>query len=141
MKIYGPYTRKDGRQHICIVHADGRKQTKSYPRHLMEQYLERELLKTEHVDHINNNPFDNRIENLQLLTQLENNRKSSALRPRQLYKFTCSCCGKETEKYLNYVKHNLNKGKSGPYCSRSCAGKATYINPWIKDSLERQALT
>lgn len=130
MKIYGPYTRKDGRKHICIVHDDGRKQTKSYPRYLMEQHLGRELLPEEHVDHVDNNPLNNDISNLQLLTQTENNRKSSALRPRKMYNFVCPCCGKESEKYFNYVQHNKNKGKSGPFCSRQCAGKATYVNPW-----------
>lgn len=132
MKIYGPYTRKDGRKHICIVHDDGRKQTKSYPRYLLEQHLGRYLLPEEHVDHINNDPFDDRIENLQILTLVENAKKAAALRPRKTHVFICPCCGNEAEKYLNQVKHNLNRGKSGPYCSRTCAGKATYSNPWLK---------
>ena len=130
MKIYGPYTRKDGRKHICIVHDDGRKQTKSYPRYLLEQHLGRELLPEEHVDHINNDPVDNRIENLQILSQIDNSKKAAALHPRKMYSFYCSCCGKETVKELGQVKHNWKLGKSGPYCGRQCAGKATYINPW-----------
>jgi hypothetical protein len=130
MKIYGPYTRKDGRQHICIVHDDGSRQTKSYPRYLLEQHLGRELLSTEHVDHINNDFTDNRIENLQILSQAENNTKAAALRPRKIYKFVCSNCGKEAERYLNHVKNNWSKHKKGPYCSRKCAGQATYVNPY-----------
>ncbi len=34
----------------------------------MEEHLGRELDSVEHVDHINNNPSDNRIENLHVWT-------------------------------------------------------------------------
>lgn len=78
LKVYGPYTRKDNRQHIILYDTETKiRRTQSYPRYLMEQHLGRELSPVEHVDHINNNPSDNRIENLQLLSQLENNRKSN----------------------------------------------------------------
>ena len=130
MKIYGPYTRKDGRKHICIVHDDGRKQTKSYPRYLLEKHLGRELTKEETVDHINNDFTDDRIENLQLLTLCNNASKGWLGREAKMYSFSCSYCGKETVKKLCSVKHNWKLGKSGPYCGRQCAGKATYVNPW-----------
>lgn len=45
-----------------------------YHRWAMEQHLGRKLESNEHVHHINNDPQDNRIENLQLLTQREHNR-------------------------------------------------------------------
>jgi hypothetical protein len=130
MKIYGPYTRKDGRKHVVIIYDDGRRQTKSYPRLLMEQHLGRELTKDETVDHINNDFTDDRIENLQLLSLVDNVSKAAKLRTRKTYKFMCPCCGIEAEKFFDQVKHNWNKDKSGPYCSRKCAGKATYVNPW-----------
>lgn len=132
MKIYGPYIRKDGRSHICITHDDGRKQTKSYPRYIIEQYLGRELTTDETVDHINNDFTDNRIENLQILTRKENSTKEM-IRPeraRKLYTFICPNCNKEATKWESNVKHNLKNGKSGPYCSRKCAGQFTYKNPW-----------
>ncbi len=131
MKIYGPYVRKDGRSHICIVHDNGKKQTKSYPRYLMEVYLNRELLPEETIDHINNDFTDNRIENLQILTVQENIHKQHLLHPRKTRTFICPNCKKESTKYENYVKNNLKKGKQGPFCSRECAGQYTYINPWI----------
>lgn len=130
MKIYGPYTRKDGRKHVIIIHDDGRRQTKSYPRLVMEQHLGRDLTEEETVDHINNDFTDDRIENLQLLSLAENASKAMIGREAKTYKFQCPCCGKESVKLLRDVKHNQNKGKSGPYCSRQCAGKATYVNPW-----------
>ncbi len=68
MRIYGPYKRKDGRKHVVIIYEDGTRQTKSYPRLMMEQHLGRGLTKEETVDHINNDFTDDRIENLQILS-------------------------------------------------------------------------
>lgn len=135
MKLYGPYTRKDGRKHIILVDDDGNKTTKSYPRFLMEEYLGRPLLPEETIDHINNDFTDDRIENLQLLSLSDNNKKEM-MRPerqRKIYRFICPACGQEAEKYLNQVLSNWKKKREGPYCSRTCAGKATYKNPWAKE--------
>lgn len=130
MKIYGPYKRKDGRSHIILIN-NKKRTTISYPRFLLEQHLQRKLLPTETVDHINNDFTDNRIENLQILTLIENNKKENILHPRKTYTFICPNCEKEATKWENNVKNNLKKGKQGPFCSRKCAGQYTYINPWI----------
>lgn len=62
---------------ILIVRlTSGKTQTRSYPRAIMELYLGRVLnYPDETVDHINNDPMDNRIENLQILSRLENIKK------------------------------------------------------------------
>ena len=132
MKIYGPYLRKDGRKHVVIVHSDGTRQTKSYPRLLMEQHLGRELTEEETVDHINNDFTDDRIENLQLLSLVENASKAMVGKESKMFSFICPCCGTASVKLLKEVKGNRKKGKDGPFCSRKCAGKATYQNPWNK---------
>lgn len=124
MKVYGPYRRKDGRQHV--IHWDGKnRRTQSYPRYLMEQFLGRKLETWEQVDHINNDPTDDRLENFQLLTQIENNRKSA--KPAEVYQFMCPMCCVWTEKLARNVRWNRKQGKSGPYCSKSCAGKAGMV--------------
>lgn len=130
MKIYGPYLRKDNRQHIIIVHPDGRKQTKSYPRYIMEVHLGRELTQIETIDHINADFTDNRLENLQILTLSENVHKHHLAHPRKQYTFTCPNCQQTATKFLNDVQGNRKKGKAGPFCSRKCAGQYTYKNPW-----------
>ena len=71
MKIYGPYTRKDGRKHI-VKYKNGKRTTQSYPRYLMEQHLGRPLLDTEEVDHTDEDYTNDDINNLQLLTKIEN---------------------------------------------------------------------
>ena len=132
-KIYGPYINNKGRSFIIRV-KNKQKRTQSYPRYLMEQHLGRELLPEEEVDHINNDPTDHRIENLQILSS-KNNKLKEMLRPertRKFYTFICPNCNKETTKFLNNIKGNHKKGKSGPFCSRKCAGQFTYKNPWAK---------
>jgi hypothetical protein len=123
MRVYGPYKRKDGRKHVIIIHSDGTRQTQSYPRYIMEQHLGRRLESHETVDHINENYADDRIENLQILSREANARKS--VLPAKMYKSSCPMCGRYFEKPFRNVIHNIRKGKSGPFCSRSCAGKSS----------------
>jgi hypothetical protein len=124
MTVFGPYIRSDGRTHV--IHYDPITQTRrtqSYPRYLMEQHLGRTLKEWEQVDHINNDHTDDRIENFQLLTKGDNNRKSA--KAPKLYWFICPVCGEEgVIYYRNYKGNQLSQGKAGPYCSRRCAGIA-----------------
>jgi len=137
MKVYGPYLRKDNRMHVILVYKNGKKQTKSYPKFLMENHLGRKLKEHETVDHINNNFQDNRIENLQILSRSDNAKKEflQIHRKRKLFKGICPACNIKFTKFLNYVLGNLKKQKSGPYCSRKCAGKGSYKNHWEKKAL------
>lgn len=43
-------------------------------RHIFETFLDRKLKKTEHIHHINGIKTDNRIENLELLTNIEHDK-------------------------------------------------------------------
>lgn len=122
MQVYGPYPRKDGRKHVVIVHADGRHQTISYPKWLMEQHLRRKLEPWETVDHINDDFTDDRLSNLQVLSRGDNVRKSAP--KKELYHFKCPQCGCKAVKEMRHVLANWKRGSKGPYCSRQCAGIA-----------------
>lgn len=128
MKTYGPYTRDDGRKHIIIIHDDGRRQTKSWPRVILEKKLGRELLDSETVDHVDNDFTNDDPNNLQPLSLIDNAKKEM-LRPervRKTYEFICPMCKTKAVKFLNQVKRNTAVGKAGPFCSRSCAGKYSH---------------
>jgi hypothetical protein len=75
---------KYGRLHIIqrpkgsgTIHRDGYKfithNNIRKPEHriIMENFLQRPLLRTEHIHHINKNKLDNRIENLMILSNAE----------------------------------------------------------------------
>lgn len=119
-KVYGPYTRKDGRKHV-IHYDDGIRRTQSYPRYLMETFLGRKLLKSEEVDHINDDPTDDRLENFQILTQSENIQKSVI--PAETMNFICPVCNREFTILARHYRHNqLVRNCKGPYCSKHCSG-------------------
>ena len=126
MKVYGPYTRKDGRQHI-ILYKDGKRQTVSYAKYLLEQKLGRSLLPYETCDHIDGDYTNNCLSNLQVLTRADNVRKYAVLQPAELGTFTCPLCNCSFTTRMNKARHNRKQGKRGPYCSKSCAGKASHM--------------
>jgi ribosomal protein L37AE/L43A len=67
-----PLMRRAGKtetRKYVVIKVDG-KQVREH-RYVMEQFLGRKLLTNEHIHHINGDPTDNRIENLQVLTNSE----------------------------------------------------------------------
>jgi hypothetical protein len=123
MKIYGPYTRKDGRQHV-IIYDNFKRKTVSYPKFLLEQKLGRSLLPDETCDHIDNDYTNNCLDNLQVLTRSDNSKKQMVFRPAEKSYFVCPECNKSFYREMRYVRYNnISQKKAGPFCSRSCAGK------------------
>jgi hypothetical protein len=119
-KVYGPYKNRQNRRHVIIYFTDGSKITKSYARYLYEREYG-PVPDGFEVDHIDNDKTNDVLSNFQLLPISENRRKSVI--PALKYLGTCGICGSSFERTMRQVRANWNKGKSGPFCSRSCAGK------------------
>lgn len=118
-KVYGPYTRKDGRQ-VVILKTPGSHndhQTISYPKYLVECHLKRYLKDNETVDHINGDFNNNDLSNLRVVDRAEHCR--SHAKQKQLITKSCQICGKSFETV------NSNRVTCG---SKSCRGKCAHIN-------------
>lgn len=126
-RVYGVHYRKDGRLTILLtkswVHkgCKGRNKTISYPKALMEVYLNKRLSEDETVDHIDKNPLNNDTDNLQILSRsdhasLDCKRRSSVF-------LTCDYCGISFEATRNQIANRHTGRKLHSFCSKTCSGK------------------
>ena len=130
-KVLGPYLRKDGRSHVCIK-VDGKWKTVSYPKYLMEIHIGRYFTKQETVDHKDDDFTNNDFSNLQILERVKHIKLDG--KRRVLPIIECQVC-----KIMFQVTHrmigNSSKTKSGPFCSKKCAGYATHFPDKFKKVL------
>lgn len=127
--FYGPYTRKDGRQHCVLVKHNENGSiietvTVSYPKYLVEVYLNRYLLENETVDHIDGNFLNNDLRNLRVVDRSEHCRSHAMIR--KSVNKTCIICGK------SFVTNNNSRVTCG---SKQCAGKCAHLSGHDKDML------
>jgi hypothetical protein len=123
-KVYGPYTAQDGRQRV-ILRKDGKNKTLSFPRYLMECSLGRALLPDEDVHHIDHDPSNNVLSNLQIVNHVRHCREHS-LKYREPEIVTCFWCSAFFE--LSPIQQrtrysNRNRVNAGPFCSKKCRGQ------------------
>lgn len=121
-KVFGPYTvSKDKRNRVIVVYKDGSKTTKLYSRYLMEKHLGKSLSRKETVHHIDGNPFNDDLKNLEVI-DLKNHAKQDSRKVKPV-KIICVRCKKEAYKNAKDLHNNSKHKKAGPFCSKSCAGK------------------
>lgn len=135
-RIYGPYIRKDKRMHVICIFPDGTRRTVSYPKYLVEKSIGRILNNDEEVHHKNDDRTDNKLENFEIVNTTTH-RKLHAIRILS-QDFICPVCGIEfslqSKELSNIIRNReMGRSKTGPYCSKECAGFGsdirTEINP------------
>lgn len=135
---YNIYENKDGR-----LRAYNKKTHKvtSYPRVLMEIALGRKLLPTEDVHHIDENPRNNNLSNLEVIDHQEHDRNHAK---KKYYdkEVICPICGK-TFLWTSNQQRTRNSNASrkqpriplfDPCCSKSCTGKASAITAKVNNN-------
>lgn len=114
--------KRTGRQVISCRRADGRLKDVLYSRYLMEQHLGRHLEPWEHVDHVDEDKTNDRLENLQVLSNSANMKKhAKRKRTVTMWAFKCPQCDTDFTAKASSVRYNKRKGCNGPFCSRSCS--------------------
>ena len=123
IKVRGPYQGKDNRFRIMLIYNDKSSKIISYPRYIMEKHLGRYLEKDEQVDHIDGNPSNNDISNLQIL-KFKEHQKLDALRNEDI-EVSCTYCEKKFIISGNKIndRNRKDRHQSGYFCSRTCSGK------------------
>jgi hypothetical protein len=114
-------TNSENRKNLCLVHKVTKKRTTiAYARYLMSVKEARVLTKLEEVDHIDGNKTNDVLNNLQIVSKVENIKKSRIERgiSRKMIRFICDGCGEVHVKYLN--QSHLQKGNKFTSCSKKC---------------------
>lgn len=122
---YGPYRGKDGRQRMYL-YLGGRVVTSiSYARHLLQKKVGRDLTNDEEANLINEDPTDDRIENLEIKPRVQHQIEHNRVYWEGM-SFICEECEKEffiPAKKLARTFKNRERGHRGPFCTRSCVAR------------------
>jgi hypothetical protein len=87
----------------------------------MEQHLGRKLERDEVVHHIDHNPSNNKIANLEVKSRADHTRHHA--KKAETVEITCRC-GVKVMKPARQIRHNQDRMKKvGPFCSKSCAAR------------------
>lgn len=106
---------KEPRRVCTLKKADGTMTSMSYAKYLYTSYYNCEVDCNDHIDHINGDKMDDRIENLQIISGTYNRRKDH--KHKEMVELECPVCHC---KFL-FAKRNLSTHPN-PCCSRKCGG-------------------
>lgn len=106
---------KEPRRVCTLRKADGSMTSMSYAKYLYTSHYKCDVSSGDHVDHVNGNPMDDTIENLQVISGRYNMRKDHKRKEMIIRK--CPVCSGE----FLFEKRNLNSHPN-PCCSKRCGG-------------------
>lgn len=133
--VRGIYTRSDDNRKSVYERniKTGKFKMKLLSRYLAEQHLERFLPTDQEVDHIDSNPFNDTIENLQILPA-KVNRGADSLRIKPMT-LKCAWCKISFTKVFTRNSDDVKKGCAGPFCSQKCS--RVYSAKLVKGETEK----
>ena len=108
-------TNKEPRRVATLRKADGTMISMSYAKYLYTSHYKEDVEEFYHIDHINGDKIDDRIENLQKISSTYNRQKDH--KTKQMIMLTCPVCGTE----FLFDSRNLSTHPE-PCCSRRCGG-------------------
>lgn len=108
-------TNKESRKIAILGKPNGERTSMSYAKYLYTSYYKLDVDKYYHIDHINGDKTDDRIENLQVISAKYNIQKDHPIK--EMLLLNCPVCGKE----FLFEKRNLSSHPN-PCCSRRCGG-------------------
>ena len=108
-------TNKEPRRVCMLRKADGTMKSMSYAKYLYTSYYNCDVAEGDHVDHINGDKMDDRVENLQVISGTYNRQKDH--KHKEMVIRVCPVCGTE----FLFNKTDL-PFKPNPCCSRRCGG-------------------
>ena len=106
---------KEPRRVCTLRKADGTITSMSYAKYLYTSYYNCDVDSCYHIDHINGNKMDDRIENLQKISGTYNRQKDH--KHKEMVICICPVCRKE----FLFERRNLSTHPN-PCCSRRCGG-------------------
>lgn len=100
---------------------------------IMEEHIGRLLQRDEIVHHHNEHRSDNRIKNLELMTNAEHTRQHMST-GKTMVDLICPTCNIQFSRVRSTT--HLTKGGTRTFCSRSCSGKFGSQNYWGARSVQ-----
>ena len=119
-------TNNENRKNVLLYNTQEDRTTVSYSRYLYSVYLGYEVPSHLQVDHINDDKTDDRLSNLQLLTQEQNRLKEHynyIMNKQIVYGVYCNNCGSPFLIALRELNMKLKNNSGYAFCSRACASK------------------
>lgn len=118
-----PWFNLHGYLACTVKYEDGSKRTVLQHREIMEDHLGRRLNSNTFVHHKDRNKRNNDLDNLEVRSRSSHSKIHS--REIEYAELVCVSCGQVFVREAKEERARIKKGRSGPFCNKSCAGRFT----------------
>lgn len=124
VRYESPWYMSSGYKTRTLTFMDGSTTTVYEHRLLMEKALGRKLRSGEVVHHIDGNPSNNSLNNLEILSNREHAKHHAAQKSQEAQlELSCLMCRKVFTRTRCQERYYRKIGKKGPFCGKSCVGR------------------